>query len=61
MKEATKWVLEARELKDNQILDELSRPECGDSWNGIITKEAIRRILFKMIEIEDKILQKKLK
>lgn len=53
--ESTEWVHEAMALKDKQVLDELSRPDISNSWNDVITIEAIRRILSKLIKIEKKL------
>ena len=53
MSEAREKVNEGRRLNDTQLLDELSRPEPRDSWGDVVVKEAIRRILFKLIVMKE--------
>ena len=44
--------IEARQLTDEQLADELSKPLVEDNWSDIVLKEIIIRLLLRSKERE---------
>jgi len=38
-----------RELEDTELITELGRPVTDGTWENVIIKECLRRILYKLI------------